>query len=84
MKKRFVIETRQNISGSKEAIVLVDRATGVCYLSFNGGITPMLNSRGDVLTDSSVIYGDDPEDYNSIGTDAADGEGFDDEFDFNR
>lgn len=52
MKNRFKVVNKENINGMKISII-VDTETGVHYLMLNGlsagGITPLLNSNGNVI-----------------------------------
>lgn len=57
MEKRFKVINKENINGVKISII-VDNKTGVNYLMLNGlsagGITPLLNSNGDIIIDKKI------------------------------
>ncbi|MCI8336740.1 MAG: hypothetical protein HFI72_06255 [Peptococcaceae bacterium] len=50
--KRFIVKEKQSLDGGK-MMVLVDKETGVHYLSFINGfgpsLTPLLNENGQVM-----------------------------------
>lgn len=60
--KRFVVKEEQAV-GFGAVDIIVDTKTGVNYLTFFGsgfsGITPLLDSNGNVVIDSTAEYAAD-------------------------
>lgn len=50
--KRFIIKEEQVLSLSA-VYIIVDTATGVNYLNTSDGITPLLDSNGNVVIDKT-------------------------------